>query len=289
MARLINRLCGAEVGFFVHIDKNVDVSSFRKTILSQAKTDKITWIPSMGIERYSWKVLFSAMNALKTAHQSSEKYDYFIWLSGQDYPIRSNQVIQEYLGSRNGISFVKSIPLPKSDWKDGGLDRVRRYYFNIGKYRLIFPAVETSRYRKLINFFMSFWFPYPRLCPEGVTFRGGSAWFCLHRSAVEALLIFIKQRPDVVRFFQTVFNPDEMFIQSLLPDLIPDDQLEKRSLTFVSWERSSKGHPDILTKDDYERLISADALFARKFDPEIDDTILDMLDAVAAKPDHGCK
>jgi hypothetical protein len=49
-------------------------------------------------------------------------------------------------------------------------------------------------------------------------------------------------------------------------------------LTFVDWPDDGIGHPSILGKEHFEKLIHSEKFLARKFDPDYDNEILNMLE-----------
>jgi hypothetical protein len=102
--------------------------------------------------------------------------------------------------------------------------------------------------------------------PADIQVMIGSQWWCLRRRTVEAVLDFIRDRPDVVRFFRTTWIPDETFFQTLVRHLVPDREIVSRSLTFKMF--SDYGMPVTFYNDQYDLLISQDYLFARKISPE---------------------
>jgi hypothetical protein len=77
---------------------------------------------------------------------------------------------------------------------------------------------------------------------------------------------FHPQARDVVRFFRTTWIPDETFFQTLVRHLVPDREIESRSLTFKMF--SDYGMPVTFYNDQYDLLLSQDYLFARKISPE---------------------
>jgi hypothetical protein len=96
----------------------------------------------------------------------------------------------------------------------------------------------------------------------------GSQWWCLRRRTIEAILEFCRQRRDVVRFFSTTWIPDETFFQTLVRHLVPEREIENRTLTFKMF--SDYGMPVAFYNDQYDLLVSQDYLFARKISPEAD-------------------
>ncbi|MEO1420948.1 MAG: DUF5928 domain-containing protein, partial [Pseudomonadota bacterium] len=102
--------------------------------------------------------------------------------------------------------------------------------------------------------------------PEDIQMMIGSQWWCLRRPTIEAILGFLKKRPDVTRFFKTTWIPDETFFQTLVRHLVPEREIENRTLTFLMF--SDYGMPVTFYDDHYDLLLSQDFLFARKISPE---------------------
>ena len=94
----------------------------------------------------------------------------------------------------------------------------------------------------------------------------GSQWWCLRRQTVEAILELIAARPDVIRFFRTTWIPDETFFQTLVRHLVPETEIEARTLTFLMF--TDYGMPVTFYNDHHDLLLAQDFLFARKISPE---------------------
>ncbi len=90
----------------------------------------------------------------------------------------------------------------------------------------------------------------------------GSQWWCLRRKTIEAILAFLDKRPDVLRFFRHTWIPDETFFQTLVRHLVPEAEIDSRTLTFLIF--SDYGMPVSFYNDHYDLLLSQDFLFARK-------------------------
>ncbi len=64
------------------------------------------------------------------------------------------------------------------------------------------------------------------------------------------------QRPDVMRFFRTTWIPDETFFQTLVRHLVPDREIENRTLTFLMF--TDYGMPVTFYNDHYDLLLGQD-------------------------------
>ncbi len=65
---------------------------------------------------------------------------------------------------------------------------------------------------------------------------------------------------------RTTWIPDETFFQTLVRHLVPEREIESRTLTFKMF--SDYGMPVTFYNDQYDLLVSQDYLFARKISPE---------------------
>jgi hypothetical protein len=112
----------------------------------------------------------------------------------------------------------------------------------------------------------------------------------LSRRAVSELLDFSERNPATVRFFQHVWIPDEIFIPTVLRNSASREHIIDESLWYIDWPPGGVKHPRVLRSSDTPALVAAAGrpssvggyarakLFARKFDADIDDAILDALD-----------
>ena len=69
-----------------------------------------------------------------------------------------------------------------------------------------------------------------------------------------------------MRFFRTTWIPDETFFQTLVRHLVPEREIEGRTLTFLMF--SDYGMPITFYNDHYTLLLGQDFLFARKISPD---------------------
>lgn len=179
-------------------------------------------------------------------------------LSGQDYPIKPLGAFEELVRSSPDTSFMERQALPRSDWPpDGGLYRIRHWYLKCG--------VRPVR------------MPFRRALPPGITFHGGSAFWCLARQHAEFAV-----QSGLRDFFRHSFVSDELFFQTVLMNSPYRHAIEDRPMCFTSWSGNARS-PKILCQQDLETLMRVPQYFARKFDAAIDSDILDQLDHAAGR------
>jgi len=189
----------------------------------------------------------------------------FTILSGQDYPLRDIGEIVERLG-------------------DGDRERIetvfdpadRRY-----RYQALWanPSELPPLRRTWVRVVRKLWYRgrLIRVLPRDLVFAWGSAYWTLGADAVAWILAFLRERPDVERFFQHTFAPDEMFFHTLLASSPFRDRLSP-GVHHIDWSGGG-AHPKLLGMEDLPALRSSDALFARKF--PAGDPVLDELDRFA--------
>jgi hypothetical protein len=99
--------------------------------------------------------------------------------------------------------------------------------------------------------------------------------------ALNYILDFLNVHRNYYRFHKSTFAADEVFFHTIL--LNSADEKMRGSICnahkrYIKWLDTTMGHPEILRKKDYDEMVNSDALFARKFDMEVDHEILDLID-----------
>ena len=116
----------ASAEFFVHIDAKSDISTFQKVIDNPRvhftkKRINVMW-GSLG-------VVDSQMAAIEEALKSGKEYDYFISASGLDYPLWSNNKIENFLDTHKGTNFIYGVDM-ESQGDQSKLYRQYRFFNN---------------------------------------------------------------------------------------------------------------------------------------------------------------
>ncbi len=115
-----------------------------------------------------------------------------------------------------------------------------------------------------------------RRIPGGLIPWGGAPYWCLGRDVVDHVWSLSRRNPDLIRFFEHAWTPDELFFQTIVLNSPLRDMVVNDDLRYVDWTRPTA--PAILGRLDLDALMSSGKLFARKFDATVDAEILDLLD-----------
>ncbi len=205
-----------------------------------------------------WSLVQATLHALQAAVDTFPRATHFYMLSGDCMAIKTAEYAHRFL-DENDMDFIESHDFFESKWIKTGMKEDRliyRHYFNERTQpRWFYGAYEAQKR-----------FGLTREIPADLQMMIGSQWWCLRRRTVEMILKFLRQRRDVIRFFSTTWIPDETFFQTLVRHLIPKQEIDNRTLTFLMF--SDYGMPVTFYNDHYDMLLGQDYLFARKISPE---------------------
>lgn len=251
--RLIKSLKG---DVFVHIDRKRNLQEF------YIDSDNIHYLNNrVKVNWGGYSIIEATLRLIKYAKETSI-YDYYILLSGDDYPIRKLDEFSAFLSKNIEYSFME---YDKFDEKWHWLKyRYERYYVFEN------PNILGRIVHRVLNMIIR-----KRTMYKGMIAYKGSQWWCLNLVCIEYILKYISENKSVIRFFKHTRIPDEMFFQTILLNSRLKDKIINDNLRYIVLEGR---HPETLLKKDFEEIITSNKFFARKFDINIDNEILDLLD-----------
>lgn len=242
--------------------------------------------------RGDFKIVQSYLDAVEWLFKNKVDFDWLINLSGQDYPTQALSHLEKQLDSSPYDGYMEYFSVDKTYlWTDfTGQDRYFYQYWKVIKNLNLVSRGLLSPIKTLINASQS-WFRLnlsyglmlglkARSTPFTDTFKcyGGSFFKTLSQACVEYLYNYSINHPELVNYYKRTVIPDESYIQTVLVNSNVFNFYNNNQV-YVDFSRSLRhGRPRILTREDYDSLLSDDIFFARKFDPTIDLDILDQLD-----------
>lgn len=223
-------LNAGHVEFFVHIDGKSPSAPFHNAV-GEAERPKVHFIDRR--TNVNWGG-FSQVRAILMLMQeivkSKRRFDYIILLSGQDYPIKSNEFIHTYLTCNAGCEFIQHVRIPDVDWNV--VHRIEEYHF----YDFVGRKLEWY-FKRTVGRFL----PAKRRFPSGFSPFGGSSWWGLTMECVEFILDFITRSRSFVRFFWFTHCPDEMFFHTIIANSRFSERVRNERLTYVDWTLGQTG------------------------------------------------
>lgn len=208
-----------------------------------------------------WSLVQASLNMITAAEAAFADATHFFLISGDCMPTKPASSIREAL-ENDDKDHIEHADFFADDWIKTGMKEDRliyRHWFNERRQKdWFYRALDWQRRLGL-----------KRAIPAGLRIRIGSQWWVLRRGTVEKILEFLRQRPDVTRFFKTTWIPDETFFQTLTMHLVPRTEVVGTPPTYLMF--SDYGMPVTFCADHFELLRSEGSLFARKISDNDDD------------------
>ena len=266
---LLRMLDHDENDIYVHMDlknKQFDEGDCRKLIKKSGiyftKRTSVTW--------GGYSQINSELILLETA-TSHRKYNYYHLLSGQDLPIKSNNEIMDFFKKHQGVEFV-AFDKERFDCDD----RVRYFYplqEMVGRNRKSLLGRISSAmtlFQKIVHLKRN----------AKIQFQKGPNWF----SITDDLARYVIEREEwIKKAFHDTICCDEVFLQTVVINSVFADRIyqyastkntEEAAMRLVDWER---GGPYVFKSEDYSELLNSNMIFARKFDCQTDNNIVNKL------------
>jgi hypothetical protein len=262
--RLIKHL-SKDFDIYVHIDKRYSMNINEQDNVFVYKIYKTYW--------GSFNQIMGTLLLLSEAH--NKKYERYILISGQDLPLKTNEEINIFFNNNN-FEYIEIDKIPRKDgWPD--MNRLAHYHQNC-KYRgnedkyKIFYRIQ----RKILNIISKY---KPRKLEYD--FYGGANWINLTKECVERIFEYLKSDTKYINRYKWTRCTDEIFFQTIIHQ-INDLNIKNDSLRYIDGE-SGPEYPRTLRINDYEKIMSTENLFARKFDETVDMEIINKIYAAVGE------
>lgn len=265
LVKLVERLLHPNIDIYLHIDAKVGIDQFE----TLRKIPDLLFIKNRSTCNWGgYSLLKGIVQCVEEILQSDRKYDFINMISGQDYPIQSAECIYNFLVEKKGNIFISFEESHESDWWKKASNRYEKYHLTDYKIR--------GRYfiERLINMIMP-----KRRFPGNMTLYGGnkSCWWTLSRDSAAYIVSKVNNSPELTNFLKLCWGTDEFVIPTLIMNSYLKEKVINDNLRFIDWSEGN-AHPKILRNSDFEEIRNSKMLFARKFDMEIDQEILEKID-----------
>lgn len=255
--RLFKAIYHPENHYLIHIDQKVDIDIEKDVKAFLEDYSSAYFLKSECIEKEGYSIVQSQLNGMRHLLKRCLKWDFFINISGQDFPLKSNNFILDFLNKNIDKNYM------------GITNQVRDRPNTMNRIENYFQETDIS--------FSGI--PYKRFFMKGVIPHIGGQWMILTRTCCE----FICYSPEVKKFedfYRNTLNADKSFFQSVLmntsfKEIIVND--DKRAIIWIA-DGDVKLKPKTLTGSDIDFLMQGDNLFGRKFDENVDGLVLDFLE-----------
>ncbi|MBE8712667.1 beta-1,6-N-acetylglucosaminyltransferase [Sphingobacterium hungaricum] len=254
--RLFSAIYDVNNFYLIHVDKKAD-KNIEEELNSYLKNYKnVAILKSEDVIWGGYSMVQAELEGIKYLLNLSVDWDYFINLSGQDFPLKSQNIIKQFLFEHRGASFLKYEN--QKEVRPDTMNRIENFFEEIdGEI-----SVKT----------------HPRFYLENTTPYIGGQWMMLTRDCCK----FVCNSPEVKKYEYYYLNTliaDESFFQTVLMNSSFDGALindDKRAIIWIP-DGLIKLRPKTFSNEDLTYLLNSNSLFARKFDDNIDSNIINKL------------
>lgn len=258
VVRLIKHLISHGSYVVLHYDINGGEEEFNQ-IRTELKgfDENVKYAKRIKVGWGEWSITQATLNALEKLEDFLVYPDYVHLTSGADYPIRPENELKEFLAINQSMEFIQAVNITKENWVTGGLSHERYQYrhpFNWQKKKKLFDW--NFKLQKLLKLKRKF--------PKDLIPHMGSQWWTLTGKTCQGILELSQDR-QLIKFFKTVWIPDEMYIQTLVAKLVSPDHIANKCLTLYQFNHN--GLPLVYTNGHFHYLTKQPFFFARKISP----------------------
>ncbi|MDN3692426.1 beta-1,6-N-acetylglucosaminyltransferase [Chryseobacterium tructae] len=235
--------------YLIHIDRKATAELTEEIQLYLVHFPNVYILESMNIVAGGFSMIQAELNAMEYLLNASHEWDYFINLSGEDYPLKSQNIIRNFLTVNNGKNYL--FYYDQKFYRPDTLQRIQNHFTEL-----------THKISSLI---------YKREFMKGVIPYIGGKWLILTRDTC-FFLTNNKRVMDFEDYYLHTLLPAESFFQTVLlnttfNDIIVND--DKRAIiekTIFNKE---------LYADNFIKILkSSNHLFIRKLNHKTSKSIL---------------
>lgn len=289
----INRLiglCDALVlsgDVFIHVDKKTKDVIFWNKLTSYEETH--SQVTVLKHRHYVAWAGFSQVECFKSllreALANKRMYDRFVLLSGLDYPVWSPRHILDFFEMNKNKEFVCGYDISNCNF-DYQLRKINYYHF----FRDIPLPHKSIIRRAVIGGTMLFLKtigckrrPYWKMNGEFKHIYFGSQWIGITRTCGEFLQDMLEDR-QIVRYFKTVYAPDELCVPSLVMNSqFRDNAIEVKELSFQAvTPLHYLNYEDCIwsyDESDFDTIVKSGKMFVRKVVSGKSERLIEMINS----------
>jgi Core-2/I-Branching enzyme len=243
--------------YLVHVDKSsgkalaADIAAFLKPYLGVEilKPRRALW--------GGYSLVDAELRGMKQLLASDPNWQHFINLSGQDFPLKTQGYIKEFLAAHPETQFIRHAD--QATVRPDTMNRIKSLF--------------VERFGRIWRTGI------PRRQPVGMVPQIGTQWKVVSRAFCEHVCNSRTVAP-LKQFYRYSLIPDEGFFQTVMMNGFTTGKVINDDLRLIDWipDGAVKLRPRTFTTRDAAQLIGSPDLFARKFDSNEDSRIFDLLE-----------
>ncbi|MFC4291246.1 beta-1,6-N-acetylglucosaminyltransferase [Sphingorhabdus arenilitoris] len=243
--------------YVIHVDKSsgADLAEELSDFLTPYQNAEI--LESKEALWGGYSLVDAELRGMSRLLEMGDQWTHYINLSGQDFPLKSQEYIRQFLSANPGKQFIRALDQRKM--RPDTLNRINQLFVEAdGK------MTETGVARPFL---------------AGATPFIGTQWKAVTRSFCQ----FVCHDPKAERFkdfYRNSFIADEAFFQTVIMNSGDQGTVMNDDLRMIDWvpDGDIKLRPRNYGVKDFASLQRSTDLFGRKFDAEDDTEILTLLE-----------
>ena len=270
LKKLLQMLDNERNDIYLHVDSKAKDYPLDE-VAAVLKKSKCIFTERTDVKWGSYSQIHCEMVLLKEAVKT--EHAYYHLLSGMDLPIKSQNEIFTFFEKYNGLEFVDEDDAAISEAALSRVKYTHKFYGKAGSVKDLLGALSTKG-QKLLGVDKTQKY-------SDIIFQKGRNWFSITHGL--AKLVVEKEAWIQEVFGQSVCG-DELFLQTVARNseyvekiCNPNTMPEIPDTRYIDWKRGSNNNPYVFREEDFEELKNAPGLFARKFDLNVDEKIVEKL------------
>jgi Core-2/I-Branching enzyme len=243
--------------YVVHVDKSSgevladDIAEFLKPYQG------VKILPAQNALWGGYSLVEAELRGMEMLLETGDRWTHYINLSGQDFPLKSQRYIREFLNAHPGKQYIRAID--QAARRPETMNRLDNFFIEA-----MGEIVPTE---------------IPRAFLPNATPYIGTQWKAVTRGFCQ----YVCHDPAAGRykeFYRNSFIADEGFFQTVLMNHGGMGQVMNDDLRMIDWvpDGDIKLRPRNFGVADFAALVRSSDLFARKFDSTEDPVILSLLE-----------
>lgn len=255
--RLFHAIHHPDHHYVVHVDANADPSVTRRIEAFLAAYPNAAMLDPRPALWGGYSLVDAELRGMAKLLEMNPDWEFFINLSGQDFPLKSQSAIRAFLARNRGKEFIRAVN--QAVVRPDTMNRLSHYMIERA------DRVVRTIFRR----------PFLR----GATPYIGNQWMIVSRRFCQ-FVCHDPQAERFKRFYRNTFIADEGFFPTVMMNTAAHGEVVGDDLRAIDWVPDGviKLRPRTFTSADAGMLMRGGNLFARKFDANEDSDILTLLE-----------
>lgn len=270
---------------YIHFDKKCNIDGIEKKIENNPSVNLVE--KRIMVSWAGWSVVKAYITSIIQALESPKKYDRFVMLTGQDYPLmKDSQIIDEFEKNKD-IEYIMAYNVATSTiLTDKNKTKMRWYMDSPFKLRFLHRAYKSFMYRFVTKVFKRKDFRVP-LNGKMVNPYFGQMLSAFTRQGAELIVNTYLTDKKYNKRMKNAHAPDELYWQTIIfnSDLRKNtiQHGEEHEITeHFGWAplhyHTYTIDTSIYTEKDFDELKNSGYMFCRKVVPGVSDSLMDKID-----------